>query len=499
MSTPTRISQVILFLADGVGSEHLQRLADQGRLPALSRLAAATTDNTIRGAVSVFPSTTGPAHLPFLTGRFPGPCNMPGIRWFDPARYAAGLFAEGRFRSYMGPGNLLAAGDIAPDVKTVFELVRDHASIGGNLTRGVRWSRNLTRWSRIAVSLASHLVESRKLSDSIAATRLIQAMRRRVPLIFAVFYGIDAAAHKWGEGPEVEEACLLIDRTVGDLLDHIESEGRAEETLLLFVSDHGHSATNVHLDLHDLVERVAGRTLAHPILWHGLLDAQAAVMVSGNAMANVYLRGEGWTAPKALDAPCAGMSRLIEALLAEPAVDQVIGAGAQGGAVVLSAHGRACIRRVAKKISYEPAPGGDPFGYPNSLAGTRNEDAWLADTWKTDYPDAPVQVLQILESARSGHLIVTAKPGYDLRARFEKPPHRGSHGSLHRLHLMTPLLANHPLATRPARTVDILPTALEALGGQVPTGIEGRSLWPDKEEFEDLSKGTRKIIWKRRP
>jgi arylsulfatase A-like enzyme len=87
-------------------------------------------------------------------------------------------------------------------------------------------------------------------------------------------------------------------------------------------------------------------------------------------------------------------------------------------------------------------------------------------------------VLQILESARAGHLLVTAKPGCDLRARFEKPPHRGSHGSLHRLHLMTPLLASHPLAPGPARTVDILPTVLAALGIPAPAGIEGRSLWP---------------------
>jgi hypothetical protein len=478
MSTPKQISQVVIVLADGVGPGPLERLAGRGRLPALSRLAAAGTDPPIRGAVGAFPSTTGPAHLPFLTGRFPGPCNMPGIRWFDPSRYAAGLFATGRFRSYMGPGNLLAGRDLASGVRTVFELVRDHASIGGNLCRGVRRSRNLTRWSRAAVSLASFLVENRTLSDTIAAARLVQAVRRRVSLVFAVFYGIDAAAHKWGGGREVEAACERLDRVVGELLDRLESDGRAAETLVLFVSDHGHSPTDVHLDLHDLVERVAGRTLAHPCLWRGLLDAQASVMVSGNAMANVYLRGEGWTAPKALDAPCAGMARLAEALLAEPAVDQVIGAGAQGGAVVMSARGRARIRRVPGGIAYDPDPGGDPFDYPAAFAGTRDERAWLADTWQTDYPDAPVQVLQILESARAGHLVVTARPGCDLRARFEKPPHRGSHGSLHRLHLMTPLLASHPLTLGPARTADSLPTVLAALGIQAPAGIEGRSLWP---------------------
>jgi hypothetical protein len=478
MSTPERVSQVVVVLADGVGPELLQRLADGGRLPAIRRLAASATDPAIRSAVGAFPSTTGPAHLPFLTGRFPGPCNIPGIRWFDPLRYAAGLLAKGRFRSYMGPGNLLASRDLAPGVRTVFELVRDHASIGGNLSRGVRRSRNLTRWSRAAVSIASYLDESRTRSDAIAAARLTQAVRRGVTFIFAVFYGIDAAAHKWGGGREVEAACERIDRVVGGLLDRLESGGRAAQTLVLFVSDHGHSPTGVHLDLHGLVERVAGRTLAHPCLWRGLVDAKAAVMVSGNAMANVYLREEGWTAPKTLDAPGPVMARLVDALLAEPAVDQVFGAGARGGAVAISARGRARFRCVPGGIAYDPVRGGDPFGYPAAFAGTRDERTWLADTWGTDYPDAVVQVLQLLKSPRAGHLIVTARPGCDLRARFEKPPHRGSHGSLHRSHLMTPLLANHSLAPEPARTVDILPTVLAALGIPAPAGIEGRSLWP---------------------
>ena len=32
---------------------------------------------------SVFPSVTGPAYVPFLMGRFPGPIGLPGLRWYD--------------------------------------------------------------------------------------------------------------------------------------------------------------------------------------------------------------------------------------------------------------------------------------------------------------------------------------------------------------------------------------------------------------------------------
>lgn len=480
MNANKPISQVVLVLADGASLGLLKGLAERGRLPALSRLAALSRGGAIGSAVSVFPSTTGPAHLPFLTGCFPGPCNIPGIRWFDPARYAAEFWSTQRFRSYMGPGNLFASRDLCPGVRTVFQLVRNHASIGGHVRRGLRRSRNLTRWSRVALSVASHLTESRARSDAISAARLIEAVRQRVAFVFAVFYGIDAAAHKWGGGQQADLACERIDRAIERLLHLLEAQKRAAETLVLFVSDHGYSPTSAHLDLQGVVERVIGRTLAHPTIWRGLVDARAAVMVSGNAMAHVYLRADHWTAPKLLDAHCPELERLAAVLLKEPAVDQLIGAGTNGDAVVLSRRGRARIRRVGHAIAYEPDPGGDPFGYPASLAGTRDERAWLADTWCTDYPDAPMQVSQILQSPRAGHLIVTARPGYDLRARFEKPPHRGSHGSLHRLHLMTPLVASHRLVDGPVRTVDILPTALDALGIRLPAGINGRSHWPDE-------------------
>jgi hypothetical protein len=221
-------------------------------------------------------------------------------------------------------------------------------------------------------------------------------------------------------------------------------------------------------------------------VWRGYLGgAAASVMVSGNAMAHVYLRGDGWGRPRAQEPPAPEQVRLIDALVTEPAVDQVIARDSRGGAFVVSSRGRARIRRVGDAISYEPEHGGDPFGYDTALAGTRSRQDWLGDTWNTDYPDAPVQVLQLLESPRSGHLLVTARPGFDLRARFEKPPHRGSHGALHRRHLMTPLLSNLELAGGPARTVDVLPTMLDALGSDLPVNLDGRSLWPTDAEVRD--------------
>jgi hypothetical protein len=50
-----------------------------------------------------------------------------------------------------------------------------------------------------------------------------------------------------------------------------------------------------------------------------------------------------------------------------------------------------------------------------------------------------------------------------------------SHGALHREHILVPLLVNRPIGGRPRRTVDVMPSALVALGKTVPPGLDGVS------------------------
>jgi predicted AlkP superfamily phosphohydrolase/phosphomutase len=45
-------------------------------------------------AITVFPSTTSVAYLPFLTGCTPGRCNIPSIRWLDRRSYGGRWWAE---------------------------------------------------------------------------------------------------------------------------------------------------------------------------------------------------------------------------------------------------------------------------------------------------------------------------------------------------------------------------------------------------------------------
>ena len=58
-------------------------------------------------------------------------------------------------------------------------------------------------------------------------------------------------------------------------------------------------------------------------------------------------------------------------------------------------------------------------------------------------------------------------------ARMHARSHVSSHGALHREHMLVPLLLDVPVTTRPRRTVDVMPTALAALGMPVPAGLDG--------------------------
>jgi hypothetical protein len=86
-----------------------------------------------------------------------------------------------------------------------------------------------------------------------------------------------------------------------------------------------------------------------------------------------------------------------------------------------------------------------------------------------------VQIAQLAGRARSGEIILSASRNWDYRAKWEPIPHVSSHGALHKEHMQVPLLLNRPVTGKPRRTVDVMPSALAALGKAIPLGLDGRA------------------------
>src|SRR6476646_4764212 len=104
----------------------------RGVVPEMRRMRDEGGMHTV---TSVFPSVTGPAYAPFLTGRFPGPIGLPGLRWYDRERKTSRL--PGHSRSYVGHEMRRIDGDIDPNAPTIFELAKSSIGALNVINRGL--------------------------------------------------------------------------------------------------------------------------------------------------------------------------------------------------------------------------------------------------------------------------------------------------------------------------------------------------------------------------
>src|SRR5207302_11419298 len=136
-----------------------------------------------------------------------------------------------------------------------------------------------------------------------------------------------------------------FDRVIGRLVQQLRSTGQLESSLLVMGADHGHTEVKEHFDLEQFIERRGLRTLYFPKQVKRWVGANAAVMVAGNGMGHIYLKGpDRWTARPPAGEHLERDPHLVDDLLADDAVDHVIYRPSEGGEVrVRSRRGEAAI------------------------------------------------------------------------------------------------------------------------------------------------------------
>ena len=469
------IKRSIVFLADGARADVFFELQSRGELPHISRWLVSA--GAARKAVTSFPSTTGPAYLPFLTGCFPGTCNVPGIRWLDKVRYESGGFSLLKHRSYVGLESFLMGRDISPHVRTIFEIAPGSFSIFNPMSRGAGFIRNRTSYARIWYWYYAHLTDHWSLPDGAALEKTLNVLKRGCRFLFTVFPGIDEYSHLTHPRHEkVIERYKWLDSAVGEIAEYLGKKGEWDSTELWLVSDHGLSQTHTHFCVNTFLEGQGLPAFFYPLIFEkrGKLSAS---MVSGNGMSHIYFKNhDGWTRHTVRSELERLAPNLLKDLLNEEAVDIISVRNSDGGIDVMSKKGEACIHLDGHNIRYD-VKGGDPFGY-HGLPSNLDPKKSLEATYDSDYPDAPFQLAHIFTASRAGDLILSAKAGFDLRLKYENPEHKASHGSLDKSHMMVPLLCSRPFKDRPTRTADVFPTILNSLGIPIPGYIDGIPLSP---------------------
>ncbi|HWC75250.1 MAG TPA: alkaline phosphatase family protein [Gemmatimonadales bacterium] len=448
------MGRVVCVLLDGVRYDVLKELLDRGDLPNLSRWVIEVGGLT--NGTTVFPSTTVVAYIPLLFGRYPGPANVPGIRWFDRAGLTGNLMDRWRAaRSYCGP----QAASINRDIEvgpSIFELVPQSIAICTPIIRGLARAAHLMPLCRAVLGTAAHFFGGWAALDHAVANAWLSVARNPWRFLFVVFPGPDGLTHLYDPWhPKVLDRCRYIDGALGRFPRR--TIAHDAPPALFVVADHGATQVREHRDLALELEAIGVPTIRHPMhVWRH--DARAAVMVSGNGAAHVYVFDS------------AERAQLIQRLTALPGVALAASRDTHGGVLAARGHFRARLTELDGQVTYEPLLG-DPLGLGRRLL--QDDRELLARSRLTEFPDAPRQLLQLMSSPRSGDVILAAERGVDFRGPWELPAHRSGHGSLIADHMLVPIASSLPLPDAPVRSVDLMPTMLEALGVPVPDGLDG--------------------------
>ncbi|MBX7148334.1 alkaline phosphatase family protein [bacterium] len=466
-----KYEHAIHFLIDGARVDILNKLIAEGKLPNISRYIIENGSHDM--AFSCFPSTTGPAFTPIMTGSFPGTCNIPGVRWFD--RHLSPLTASPhRFRDYFSLGIYRLGADIPKNIKTMHEHIPHSATILGLINRGLPLKKKAGFFT--APWLFYKVV---KKNDALAMEeKAFQYFKKQMALkpqyLFYYFPIVDLFSHKYGSNSkEVLHCYKRVDHDIGRVVAFLKEKKLFDKTLLMLMSDHGHEDVKEHFDTDAFVEKYFSKTLYVPGPYKTWRKAQAINMVSGNSMTHIYVKsGKHWRGHHDFDP--LEKSGLVDGLLSNKAIDFVLGKNHDGTVVVKSRRGKAYLKENHHQLSYT-VDGSDPFGY-GPIPKHLSFDEALTLTADTSYPDALVQCTQIFRAKRAGDLICAASPGYDLReGKKEVYEHRSSHGSLHRAHMSIPFFTNAKLKPGPKRSADIFAVTLAGLDIKPLHTLDGKS------------------------
>ena len=467
-----KYTKAMVLLFDGARYDVFRDLLNAGRLPNIEERVV--SGGSFLKGYSSLSTTTGPAHIPFLYGIYPGTANVPGIRWFDKTAKNGGLVGV-VLRSYVGPGSFSMPSDIKSGYFPIYDYFERPASIFSSLDNGNGVKIRNNRLLKVGSYILAHYTHRWEMTDDLASELLKRYLAQGCDFIFAVFPAIDEITHLHHPRSErVLKQYAKLDGLMGEIFDGLSDEGM-EETLVFIVSDHGLSRTHTHIPLVDLSRSMGYR----PVFYPGILKRKwdVAIMESGNAMASLYFRDPVEDRPAFYDEFMAVEKnrKFLDLILSCEGIDFVayrvegstIGVKGPSGEIRLTFEDDS-----ETKLDLE---GLNPLGFGVD-GGEMDRDVLAKLSMETIYPDSPAQLRQLFVSDRTGDLVVFAREGFDLRKRFEWPEHKSSHGSLLKPHMEVPICTNARLSSKWCRTVDVFATILHLMERELPPGIDGQVL-----------------------
>jgi len=493
-------SLLTVFLIDGLRADIFEDELTAGNLPAIQALA--TNGCRVRSVMSSFPSITGYAYWPLLTGMDATRSGHLGTRTFDRRLTA------GNWRNHYGPGSVHFEPTFEPNVPTLFEVTAAHRkgwTLSGNsmLKRGANvtyvagleqyFSKLMHAWW-LAKLLRMIPVIGWRVAPNFYEfeTRFVRRMLKLIDqgqprVVWTVFPSTDNVAHALGVNEEYHLVLRAIDTAIGHYVDAVQSSNAHSYKSFTFavISDHGEANVDIpaggNLDLCEAflskgVRAWRGDAKAwsakfdEPIETFGA-DKDLLIGIQGDASGSVYVKSShGWlnrtyedelqsykvtgrddvdllqTALEYQGVELVAWSRengvvIVQTKTSNTRGDIDISAA---GVIHLESDGR--ISYTVEERSYAGTSNSRcPLGYEPNLADGKPRSAreWLKSTQQTPFPYAIVRLIQCLTvPGLAPDMVVTAQDGFDFGKDWEYfiRNFAGGHGGISSAHLRTPAI-----------------------------------------------------------
>jgi hypothetical protein len=536
---------VVLIAVDGGSFERALELFDEAArdeehyrdeinraFPNISQHFLCEGAFTLNG-VTMWPSSSVPAHTSIITGAYPRKNDIVGQRYYERSLR--------HHMSYIGLGITGHNNELATDVKTIYEYFPEARSLaviqfcnrGCSLYVPGPPSDDYAEWAWEWVVMCLNGLGRRTGSPGIPR------------LMVLTFAHIDHISHKRHmDSEEVVDAYKNVDRLIGRMMAFLDSRDLLDKTTFVLTADHGMAPVTNHLTIDRVLEDLRFDTFQsvkyfvktdwgafESNLWKGTRGRfdkryNCAALWGGNGDALLYFKGQERDADGAVvrsswdiiptqecleNYHCGGEDfNIVERLLQHsPGIHFIVTNPAPNEYLVHTAEGvsritERSLNEIDAAYRYDVLRGKDPLEYAEApeLEPYVNTGQWLTDrewlelTCTLHYPDALHRLANSFGSPRSADLHLVAADDWDFTpAGVTRNVLTGSHGGLDRKQSMVPIMfwgagiKRAELLT--GRTVDIVPTILEMLDVQYdPAAVSGRPLdvlERDREEMPAVS------------
>ena len=536
----------VIYIVDGLHPDLLTKMVALGELPNIKKCFydnGMVADNCI----TIFPSITLPCMTSILTGVYPSTHRIPGFQWFDRENFAFRCYIGAEIRSFDNDFKKHATSlfnYFEPEDSASFGLVigSDHGTDDSMMFTALNPLHDLAPFTHLMLSdimVNLNIRESRPHLLALYEWAIILRSYKnsfRGKKVCEVLYGID---EKIGKLIDNYEDKGLKDKTYFFLLsDHGLAETDKSFYIDEMLQDEGFKKKLISYNLGEsyvpfsldrdrnlplvpfYIDRVDS-LFGIPILWKGY-----NVLVGSNAggVAMLYLARNGgfdknnewskevWKAPvyyehleKYYLGPEKGYFNLLEYLKNIEGLDFFIvrensydpsDPEKNFKVRVVSKRGDSLITRKGSKSEfmyrYEVLSGVDPLSYdkePNTKQLMDNKfhsgDDWFKASYTSNYPDACVQLTQIMEFEQAGSVMLSCAGKWSVNSKVVS-----KHGGLLREEMRSTFCISGPgikQGTIPSmRTVDIVPSILYLLNKDVDYNtFDGKVIEAAKEAVEN--------------